>query len=43
MTKGWQRLPSPALVIALIALFIALSGTSYAAAKVAHEAHGREG
>jgi hypothetical protein len=32
--KGRLRAPSPALVIALIALFVALGGTSYAASKV---------
>jgi len=31
MQKRWFKAPSPALVVALIALFVALSGTSYAA------------
>ncbi|MEP7334731.1 MAG: hypothetical protein ABI717_03025 [Actinomycetota bacterium] len=30
-----KKLPSPALVIAMIALFVALSGTGYAAVKIA--------
>jgi len=34
MTKRRLRLPTPALVISLIALFMALGGTSYAASKV---------
>ena len=33
MRQGIGR-PSPALVISLIALFVALSGTVYAAAKI---------
>ena len=33
--KKVLRVPSPALVIALIALFVALSGTTYAAARTA--------
>jgi hypothetical protein len=31
MQKRWLRAPSPALVISLIALFVALGGTTYAA------------
>lgn len=31
MSKLWQRRPSPALIVSLIALFVALGGTSYAA------------
>jgi hypothetical protein len=33
MRKRWLKAPSPALVISLIALFVALGGTGYAAGK----------
>jgi len=34
MSKSWFRVPSPAFIISLIALFLALGGTSYAASKL---------
>src|SRR4051794_38972061 len=34
MSKLWNRRPSPAMVVALIALFLALAGTAYAAQKI---------
>jgi hypothetical protein len=34
MSKLWSRRPSPALVIAVIALIVALAGTAYAAQKI---------
>ena len=32
--RGWIRLPSPAMGVALIALVVALSGTTYAAVRI---------
>jgi hypothetical protein len=32
----WERRPSPSMIVALIALFIALGGTGYAAVKIAN-------
>lgn len=34
MSKLWSKRPSPAMVVALIALFVALAGTAYAAQKI---------
>jgi hypothetical protein len=34
MSKLWSRRPSPALVVAVIALIVALAGTAYAAQKI---------
>jgi hypothetical protein len=33
--RRWLRIPSPAMIIACVALFVALGGTSYAATKLA--------
>jgi hypothetical protein len=34
MSKLWSRRPSPAMVVAVIALIVALAGTAYAAQKI---------
>ena len=34
MLKAWAKRPSPAMIVALIALFAALGGSAYAAKKV---------
>jgi hypothetical protein len=34
MSKLWSKRPSPAMVVAVIALFVALAGTAYAAQKI---------
>lgn len=34
MRKMWNRRPSPAMVVALVALFVALAGTAYAAQSI---------
>jgi hypothetical protein len=34
MSKLWRRRPSPAMVVAVIALVVALAGTAYAAQKI---------
>lgn len=34
MSKLWQRCPSPAMVVAVIALIVALAGTAYAAGRI---------
>ncbi len=33
-SRGWRRRPSPALVVATLALFVALGGTTYAATTI---------
>ena len=34
MSKAWAKRPSPAMIVALIALFAALGGSAYAAKKI---------
>jgi hypothetical protein len=40
MSKTWSRRPSPALIVAFLALIVAMAGTSYAATKLAKNSVG---
>lgn len=40
MSKTWSRRPSPALIVAILALIVAMAGTSYAATQLAKNSVG---